>query len=99
MAPSPRFLLPVSLLILFLALVAVEAEAPLSNKRTLQTEDESEGNDIDSESLESFDSDSSPNFAGEDAGDEEIDDMEEEGVDEDEDEDDESPFRKKVRGL
>ncbi|XP_027713452.1 uncharacterized protein LOC114039788 isoform X1 [Vombatus ursinus] len=70
MAPSSRFLLPVSLLILFLALVAA-AEDPLSNKRTLQTEDENEGNGLESESLDNPDSDSSQNFAGEDAGSEE----------------------------
>ncbi|XP_020850499.1 uncharacterized protein LOC110214126 isoform X2 [Phascolarctos cinereus] len=95
MAPSPRFLLPVSLLILLLALVAA-VEDPLSNKRTLQTEDENEGNGLESESLDNPDSDSSQNFAGEDAGSEETADMEDEA---EENEEDESPFQKKAQGL
>ncbi|XP_044514282.1 nucleolin-like isoform X3 [Gracilinanus agilis] len=96
-----RFLLPVSLLILFLALVAAEdhlvstlktlyeVEAPLSNKRTLQIQGESEGNTLESEFQDEPDSDSSEDQGGEDLGDED----EDENAPEEEEEED-SPFQK-----
>ncbi|XP_056676707.1 ran GTPase-activating protein 1-like isoform X2 [Monodelphis domestica] len=91
----PRFLLPVSLLILFLALVATEdhlvstlktlyeVEAPLSKKRILQTQ--GEGNTIESEFQDEPDSDSSEDEGSEDLGDED---------EEEEEEEEDSPFQK-----
>ncbi|XP_044514281.1 uncharacterized protein LOC123232010 isoform X2 [Gracilinanus agilis] len=66
-----------------------EVEAPLSNKRTLQIQGESEGNTLESEFQDEPDSDSSEDQGGEDLGDED----EDENAPEEEEEED-SPFQK-----